>query len=91
MKNAKNLLKTFLQHIGVVLCKKRLEKRANIRKVRPFLKLPKMATKQILWPLQSRHFGSKIKIAKKHAKKVSTKHCSCSMQKRHEKLLIFEK
>ena len=31
-----NMLKTFLQHIAVVLCKKRLEKTANIRKMRAF-------------------------------------------------------
>ena len=35
------MLKTFLQHIAVVLCKKRLEKTANIRKVRAFSKLAK--------------------------------------------------
>ena len=40
----KNILKTFLQDIAVVLCKKRLEKTANIWKMRPFWKLPKMAT-----------------------------------------------
>ena len=28
------MLKTFLQHIAVVLCKKRLQKTANIRKMR---------------------------------------------------------
>ena len=32
----KNMLKTFLQHIAVVLCKKRLEKTANIGKMRAF-------------------------------------------------------
>ena len=37
----KNMLKMFLQHIGVVLCKKRLEKTANIRKMRVFWKWPK--------------------------------------------------
>ena len=40
------MLKTFVQDIAVVLCKKRLEKTANIRKMRPFGKLAKMATKQ---------------------------------------------
>ena len=44
----KNMLKTFLQHIAVVLCKKRLEKTANIAKMRAFWKWPKMATKQRL-------------------------------------------
>ena len=44
----KNMPKTFLQHIAVVLCKKRLEKTANIAKMRAFWKWPKMATKQRL-------------------------------------------
>ena len=42
------MLKTFLQHIAVVLCKKRLEKTANIRKMKAFLEMPKGATKQAL-------------------------------------------
>ena len=33
------MLKTFLQHIAVVLCKKRHEKTANITKMRAFSKL----------------------------------------------------
>ena len=81
LKMQQNMLKTFLQHIPVVLCKKRLEKTANIRKMRAFWKWPKMATKQNLYPLKNRHLGSKIKNAKKHAENVSTTHCSCSMQK----------
>ena len=40
-----------------------------------------MATKQRLQPLQNCHFVSKIKNAKKHAKKVSVRDCSCSMEK----------
>ena len=36
LKMHKNMLKTFLQHIAVVLCKKQLEKTANIRKMRAF-------------------------------------------------------
>ena len=48
LKMHKNMLKTFLQHISVVVCKKRLQKTANIRKMRAFWKLPKMATKQRL-------------------------------------------
>ena len=44
--NKKDMLKTFLQHIAVVLCRnKQLEKTANIRKIPPFRKLPEMATK----------------------------------------------
>ena len=34
----KNMLKTFLQHIAVVVCKKRLQKTPNIRKMRAFSK-----------------------------------------------------
>ena len=50
-----------------------------------------MATKQTLEPLQIRHFGSKIKNAKKHAKNVSTTHCSCSMQKTARKSSLYSK
>ena len=46
LKIYKNMLKTFLQHIAVALCQKRLQKTANIRKMRAFWKLPKMATKK---------------------------------------------
>ena len=38
----------FLQHVAVVLYKKRLEKTANIGKMRAFSKWPKIATKQRL-------------------------------------------
>ena len=48
LKMHKNMLKTFLQHIAVVWCKKRLEKTANIGKMRRFWKWPKMAAKQSL-------------------------------------------
>ena len=44
----KNMLKTFLQHIAVVLCKNRLQKTATIGKMGAFWKYPKMATKQML-------------------------------------------
>ena len=42
----KNMLKTFLQHIAVVLCKKPLQKTANTKKLRAFWKLAKICTKQ---------------------------------------------
>ena len=45
--------KHLYKHIKVVLCKKRLEKTANIRKMRPSWKLPKMATMQRLKPMQN--------------------------------------
>ena len=48
LKMHKNMLKTFLQHIAVLLCKKQLQRTANIGKMRAFWKLPKMATKQRL-------------------------------------------
>ena len=48
LKMHKNMRKKFLEDIAVVLCKKRLEKTANIRKMRAFWKWPKMATKQRL-------------------------------------------
>ena len=36
LKMQKHMLKTFLQDIAVVLCRKRLQKTSNIRKMRPF-------------------------------------------------------
>ena len=60
--------------------------------MRAFWKLPKKATKQRLYTLQNRHLRSKIKNAYKHAKNVSTTHCSCSMKKTApKKNLIFKK
>ena len=51
-----------------------------------------MATMQRLWPLQSGHFDSKIKIAKSMRKTVVEAHYSCIMQKNgSKKHLIFEK
>jgi len=50
--------------------------------------------------LQNPYFGSKIKNAKKHAKNVSTTHCSCSVEKtapknsyyfKHESILKMAK
>ena len=48
IKLPKTCEKRFYKHITVVLCKKRLEKTANIRKMRAFWKLPKMVTMQRL-------------------------------------------
>ena len=48
LKMQKHMLKTFLQHIAVVLCKKQLQKTPYIRNMRAFRNLPKMATKQRL-------------------------------------------
>ena len=46
IKLPKTCKKRFYKHIKVVLCKKRLEKTANIQKMRAFEKFPKMATVQ---------------------------------------------
>ena len=46
----------------VILCKKRLQKKTHIRKMRAFWKWPKMATMQR--PMQNTQFGSKIKLPK---------------------------
>ena len=48
LKMQKNLQERFLQHIAVVLCKEQLQKTPNIRTMRAFWKLPKMATNQRL-------------------------------------------
>ena len=56
------MLKTFLQHIAVVLCKKRIEKTADIREMRAFWKLLKMATKQRLCKIVT--LGQKLKMYK---------------------------
>ena len=49
LKMQKKPLKTFLQHIAVVLCKKkRFKKAANNRKTRPVSKWAKLATKKRL-------------------------------------------
>ena len=41
--------------------------------------------------MQHHHFKSKIKNAQKHAKNVSTTHCSCSMQKTARKNSQYSK
>ena len=73
--------KRLYKHIRLVLCKKRLQKAANISEMRPFWKLAKMATMQRLEFLQSGQFGSKIKIAKSMRNTAVEAHYSCIMQK----------
>ena len=82
LKMPKTCDKRFYKHIRLVLCKKRLQKPANIWEMRPFWKLAKMATMQRLLPLQSGQFGSKIKIAKNMRKEPVDAHYSCFMQKK---------
>ena len=48
LKMPKTCDKRFYKHIRLVLCKKRLQKAANIWEMRPFWKLAKMATMQRL-------------------------------------------
>ena len=48
LKLAKTYEKRFFKHVKVVLCQKQIEETANIRKMRAFLKLPKMAAMQRL-------------------------------------------
>ena len=93
LKTPKTCDKRLYQHIRLVLCKKRLQKAANIWEMRPFWKMAKMATMQRLLPLQSGQFRSKIKIAKKMGKEAVEAHYSCFMQKKKgsKKQLIFEK
>ena len=64
IKMPKTCDKRLYKHIRLVLCKKGLQKAANIWEMRPFWKLANMATMQRLQPMQGGHFGSKIKIAK---------------------------
>ena len=92
LKMPKTCDKRLYKHIRLFLCKKRLQKATNIWEMRPFWKLAKTATMQRLWPLQSGQFGSKIKIAKKHAKNG----CRSTLQLYYakngpKKQLIFEK
>ena len=47
-KIAKNILKRIYKHIILILCKKPLEKTPNIRQMRPFWILAKMASMQKL-------------------------------------------
>ena len=66
IKLPKTCQKRFYKHIKVVLCKKkRLQKTANIRKMRSFWKWPKMATMQSLYsPCKILTLGQKLKLPK---------------------------
>ena len=81
LKMHKNMLKTFLQQLSVVLWKTRLKKTANIGKMRAFWKCPKMPVSKGYRLCKIVTLGQRFKLHKKHAKNVSTTHCSCSMQK----------
>ena len=89
LKMHKNMLKTFSQHIAVALCQKRLQKTANIRKMRAFWKLPKMATKQRLGKIVT--LGQKLKMHKNMLKTFLQHIAVVPCKKRLQKQLIFEK
>ena len=63
IKVLKTWKKQLYDHINIVPSQKRVEKTANIREMRGFWKLAKMATMERLWPFQNCQFGSKNKIA----------------------------
>ena len=90
LKMQKHMLKRFVQHIAVVLCKKRLKKRGNIPKMRPFLKLPKMATKQNWNKIVS--LAQKLKM-QKNMLKTFLQHIVVVLCKKNgsKNRLIFEK
>ena len=70
------------------MCKKPLEKRPNIRDMRPFWKSAIMQRQK---HMKIPHFGSKIKIPKKHVKIHSTNHLQLFCAKNHSKKdQIFE-
>ena len=65
LKMPKTCDKRLYKHIRLVLCKKRLQKAANIWEMRPFWKLAKIATMQrlySLWKVVS--LGQKLKLRK---------------------------
>ena len=65
--NAKKHAKTVSRtHCSCSMQKTAPKKTANIRKVKPFSKLPKMATKNGLCKIVT--LGQKLKMLKKHAK-----------------------
>ena len=81
IKIAKNMPKHSQRHVRVVRCRKRLQKRPNIREIKSFQKWPKLTKMQRLQTLHNGQFGSKIKIAK-NMPKTSLETCqSCSVQK----------
>ena len=64
LKMQDNMLKTFFRHIAVSLYKKRLEKTANIQKMRPFWKLPNWPPSKGYSLCKILTLGQKLKIHK---------------------------
>ena len=79
----------FYKYFTVVLCRKPLEKKTNIREMRAF---SKSALMQRLYAMQSPDFRSKVKIPKRMLKSILKIIYSCSLQKTaRKKHQIFEK
>ena len=74
----------FYKSFTVVLCKKNLEKRPNIREMRQFWKSAIMQ-RHYAWkiqnPMQNPYFGSKIKFPKNLSKSIPQVIYSCCVQK----------
>ena len=82
IKFSKTCGKRLYKHVGVFLCKKRLQNAPNIKKMTTFRKWPKLVTMHGLQRLQNAQFGSKIKILKHMWKMTLQAHQSCSVQKK---------
>ena len=92
LKMLKRCEKSLCDYIRLVVWKKPLQKTPNIRKMRDFSKLLKLATMHGLQPMQNGQFGSKIKNARKVRKKlVRPLNSSCVQKNCSKKHLIFEK
>ena len=85
MKMPKRCEKRLYKHIKVVLCKKRLEKKANIRKMRAFSKLQEMATMQAFSPCKILSFGQKLNMPKRCEKRLCNHFKVALCKKRLEK------
>ena len=89
LKIPKSMPKSILQITYNCCLKKPFQKISNIRKMGAF---SNSAIMQRLYPMQNPHFGSKIKILKKHVKIHFTNHLQLfSAKNRSKKRQIFEK
>ena len=91
LKMQKNMRRTLLQDIAGVLCKKWLQKTANILKMRAFWKLPKIASKQRLELCKIITLGQKLKMQKNMLKTFLQHIAVVLCKKGSKKQLIFQK
>mgnify|MGYP006896146341 CR=1 FL=1 len=77
--------KRFYKHITDVLCKKRLQKALNMRKMRQFWKLEKWPLRKGLWKMVS--LGQKIKLPKTCQKRLYERIRGVLCKKRLQKTL----